>query len=217
VVGAFEWRLSDRTKKANAALTGLGGTRRVLVSDTLLSGEYSDDEIEVILAHELGHHVHGDIWKGILVDAMLAGAGFFTAHQVLLVAGPVLGLRGIADPAGLPLLVASVAALSQVLLPIDNAVSRERERRADRFALSLTGNAGAFVSAMRRLGAQNLAEDNPSWVVRTLFSSHPPIRERIAAVESPTFSGRSAPPSLPGSRYRSPGYSRTESSPADRL
>lgn len=193
VVGAYEWRLSDRTKKVNAALTGLGATRRVLVSDTLLSGEYSDDEIEVILAHELGHHVHGDIWKGILLEAVLGLVGFYAAHRLLLAAGPVFGLRGLSDPAGVPLLLVGMGALSRILMPIDNAVSRANERRADRFALELTSNPGAFVTAMRRLGSHNLAEEYPSWIVRMLFYTHPTVRERIAAAQEWTPAGGNRP------------------------
>src|SRR4029434_7588607 len=78
IAGGFEWRLSDRTKKANAALTGIGRTRRILLSDTLLA-EHSDDEIEVVLAHELAHHVHRDIWKGIALEAALITLGFYLA------------------------------------------------------------------------------------------------------------------------------------------
>ena len=82
VLGAYEWGLGDKTRKANAALAGLGGTRRILVSDTMLA-EYSDDEIEVVLAHEIAHHVHGDIWKGIVFESALIVAGFYLASQVL--------------------------------------------------------------------------------------------------------------------------------------
>jgi STE24 endopeptidase len=187
VMGVFEWSLGDRTRKANAALTGLGATRRILVSDTLLA-EYSDDEIEVILAHELAHHVHGDIWKGIAFEAVLILAGFWVADRVLRAFASVLGLRGIADVAGLPLLLLAAGAVSLLLVPAANALSRLHERRADRYALDLTHNAAAFISAMRRLGAQNLAEDAPSALVRTLFYTHPPIRERIAMAE--TFNTR---------------------------
>ena len=80
MLGAYEWGLAAKTKKANAALAGLGGTRRILVSDTMLA-EYSDDEIEVVLAHELAHHVHGDIWKGLAFESALILAGFFVAAR----------------------------------------------------------------------------------------------------------------------------------------
>ena len=93
VIGAYEWGLGDKTKKANAALTGIGGTRRILVSDTMLA-DYSDEEIEVVLAHELGHHVHGDIWKGIAFESALILAGFYLASHVLAALAGSLGLRG---------------------------------------------------------------------------------------------------------------------------
>src|SRR5439155_26613902 len=103
VLGAYEWGLADKTKKANAALAGLGHTRRILVSDTMLA-EYSDEEIEVILAHEIAHHVHGDIWKGIVFEGALVLVGFYVASRVLRAFTVLLGLRGAADIAGLPLL-----------------------------------------------------------------------------------------------------------------
>jgi STE24 endopeptidase len=187
VLGAYEWGLSEKTKKANAALTGIGGTRRILVSDTMLA-EYSDDEIEVVLAHELAHHVHGDIWKGMAFEAGLILAGFYLASRVLAALSGSIGLQSVADPAGLPLLLLAAGGVSLVMLPVAHAMSRAHERSADRFALDLTNNPGAFISAMRRLGAQNLAEEHPSKVVQWLFYSHPPIRERIAAAEA--FGGR---------------------------
>lgn len=183
VLGAYEWGLGDKTKKANAALTGLGGTRRILVSDTMLA-HYSDDEIEVVLAHEIAHHVHGDIWKGIAFESALVVAGFYLASQVLRAAVAPAGLRGVSDVAGLPLLLLAAGAVSIVMVPVAHAMSRAFERSADRFALDLTRNPGAFISAMRRLGAQNLAEDHPSRIVQWLFYSHPPIRDRIAAAQS---------------------------------
>jgi len=183
VLGAYEWGLGEKTRKANAALAGLGGTRRILVSDTMLA-EFSDDEIEVVLAHEIAHHVHGDIWKGIAFESLLIVAGFYLASQVLhALAGPV-GLRGVDDVAGLPLLLLAAGAVSLVMVPAAHAMSRAFERNADRFALDLTRNPSAFISAMRRLGAQNLAEEHPSRMVQWLFYSHPPVRERIAVAQA---------------------------------
>jgi STE24 endopeptidase len=183
VLGAYEWGLGSKTRKANAALAGLGGTRRILVSDTMLS-EYSDDEIEVVLAHEIAHHVHGDIWKGIVFESALILAGFYLASQLLHALTRPMGLRGVDDVAGLPLLLLAAGAVSVVMVPVAHAISRAFERRADRFALDLTHNPDAFISAMRRLGMQNLAEENPSRIVRWLFYSHPPIRDRIAAAQA---------------------------------
>ncbi len=183
VLGVYEWHLGDRTRRANAALVGLGRNRRILVSDTLLA-EYSDDEIEAVLAHELGHHVHRDLWTAVAYEAALIFAGFYAAHRALAWFGPRIGLDGPTDVAGLPLLLVASGLVSLALMPLANALSRWHERRADRFALALTGRPAAFVSAMRRLSAQNLAEEAPSGIVRILFHSHPPIRERIAAADA---------------------------------
>lgn len=183
VVGVFEWVLSSHTRKANAALAGIGRTRRILLSDTLLT-DYSEDEIEVILAHELAHHVHRDLWRGILVQALALAGGCFVADRVLRAAAGMLPLRGLADPAGLPLLLLVAGVWSFLLMPAANAVSRAQERAADRYALVTTRNVDAFVTAMKRLSQQNLAEEYPSPIVRWLFYSHPPIRERIDAARA---------------------------------
>jgi STE24 endopeptidase len=183
VLGAYEWGLGAKTRKANAALAGIGGTRRILVSDTMLA-DYSEEEIEVVLAHELAHHVHGDIWKGIAFEALLIVAGFYLAARVLGSLSQVAGLRGVTDIGGLPVLVLAAGLVSLLMSPVANAMSRAFERSADRFALSLTKNPAAFISAMRRLGQQNLAEDQPSRLVQWLFYSHPPLRERIAVAEA---------------------------------
>jgi STE24 endopeptidase len=175
--------LAEKTRKANAALAGLGGTRRILVSDTMLA-EYTEDEIEVVLAHELAHHVHGDIWKGIAFECGLILAGFYLASRVLRALAAAIGLHGVDDVAGLPLLLLAAGAVSLVMLPVAHAMSRAFERRADHFALRLTRNPGAFISAMKRLGAQNLAEEHPSRIVQWLFYSHPPVRQRIAAAQA---------------------------------
>jgi STE24 endopeptidase len=180
VLGVFEWRLSDRTRKANAALTGIGATRRILISDTLLS-EHSDDEIEVVLAHELAHHVHRDIWSAIALETVLITAGFYLADRLLAAFAGSFGLLGKSDVAVLPLLVLAVGGTSLVLMPLANAFSRAHERRADRYALTMTRNGAAFVTAMRRLASQNLAEENPSRLVELLFHSHPSTSARIAA------------------------------------
>lgn len=183
IMGVYEWTLSDRTRKANAALTGIGNTRRILLSDTLLA-EYSDDEIEVILAHELAHHVHKDIWTSVFFDTCVTFAGFFAAHLALQRGVALLNLNGMADPAGLPLLVLAAGGVGLLVRPLLNALSRSHERRADRYALKMTENPSAFITAMRRLGQQNLAEDSPSKLVQAFFYTHPPIKERLRAAES---------------------------------
>ncbi len=181
VLGAYEWGLGDKTHRANAALVGMGATRRILLSDTLLA-DYSDDEIEVILAHELGHHAYRDVLTAVAVQSALLLLAFFAAARAfdaIRTAGiPVAG-SGIADVAGFPLILLVVGGVSWALAPVTNAVSRLHERRADAYALRLTDRPAAFISAMRRLGAQNLAEPQPSRMALWLFHSHPPIEERI--------------------------------------
>ena len=185
VLGVYEWGLGEKTRRANAALVGVGATRRILLSDTLLAG-YSDDEIEAILAHELGHHAHRDVLKGVAAQTLLLLLGFGAAAVVLAAAiraGVPRGLAGTADVAGLPLLLLAAGSVTVALTPLTNALSRLHERRADAYALRLTQRPSAFVSAMRRLAAQNLAEPQPSRTVVRLFHSHPPVEERIRRAE----------------------------------
>jgi STE24 endopeptidase len=183
VLGVFEWGLGEKTTRANAALVGIGRTRRILVSDTLLN-DYSDDEVEVILAHELSHHVHHDMWSGLAIETLIVLASLGAANAALVAFGSMAGVARASDVAGLPLLVLVGGAVSLLLAPIANAWSRHNERRADRYALTLTGRSAPFISAMRRLGAQNLAEERPSKPVFWFFHTHPTIDERIAAARS---------------------------------
>jgi STE24 endopeptidase len=182
-LGVFEAQLGNQTRRANAVLAGIGPTRRILLSDTLLA-EHSDDEIEVVLAHELAHHVHHDIWKAIALDAGLIVLGFYLADLALGAAVGHFGLASVDDIAGLPLLVLAGGGVSLALVPLANALSRAHERRADRYALKMTGNPQAFMSAMRRLARQNLAEERPSRLVEILFCSHPPVAERLEAARA---------------------------------
>jgi len=146
--------------------------------------DYSDDEIEVVLAHELGHHVHHDLWRGIALEAGLIVLGCAVTDWVLRVLGPRVGVAVPSDLAGLPLLALTAGGVSLLLTPLGLALSRRHERRADRFALQVTSNPAAFISAMKRLGAQNLAEEEPSRLVQWLFHSHPPLGERLAAARA---------------------------------
>jgi STE24 endopeptidase len=179
-LGVFEWRTSGRTSRANAALTGIGRTRRIILSDTLL-GEYRPEEVEAVLAHEVAHHVNHDIWKGLAIDALSVLGALLAADAALRGAAGPAGLRGLSDPAGLPVAGLAMTAVAWAASPLQNAVSRWQERRADRAALDLTRNVDAFVSAMRRLGARNLAEESPSLLTTLFFHTHPPVDERIAS------------------------------------
>jgi STE24 endopeptidase len=183
VSGVYRFDMSKRTKAANAALTGIGSTRRIILGDTLLN-EFTGDEVETVIAHELGHHVHRDIPVGIAFSAVLTLVGLFLAGQVLNLGSRALGFDGPADIAALPLLVLSLGLFGLLTLPMNNAYSRWREVRADAYALDATGKPRAFADAMTRLANQNLADADPEpWVVLLLYS-HPPIRDRLAHAAS---------------------------------
>lgn len=180
VLSVHELPLGDRTRRASAALVGAGSTRRILLSDTLLAN-YSDGEIEAVMAHEIGHHVHHDLLKTSIVELLLLVAGFCLADAALDGAWRWLGLHSPADPAGMPVIVLAVGAVALVATPFLNAWSRAHERRADRFALATASEPRALIAAVRRMSAQNLAEDRPSSAAFLLFHSHPTAEERIAA------------------------------------
>ena len=181
--GVYKWHLSEKTKKANAALTGLGNTRRVILADTLLEN-YSPDEIEAVLAHELGHHVHKHIMKGIAAQAAVTLLGFWAANWALQYAIARWHMFvTLSDFANLPLLILIFAALSFLLMPAMNAFSRYNERQADRYAFENTASVAPFISSMNKLAEQNLAEKTPSMWVEWWFYSHPSIGRRVAAAE----------------------------------
>ncbi len=184
VRGVYKWNLSEKSKKANAALTGLGSTRRIILADTLLDN-FSADEIEAVLAHELGHHVHGHIFKSIAVQAVTTFVGFWAANWALHYAVDRLHLfETLSDFANLPLLILVSTVLSFLLMPALNAYSRFNERQADRYAFESIGGIGPFISSMNKLAEQNLAERSPSKFVEWFFHSHPAISRRIAAAQA---------------------------------
>jgi STE24 endopeptidase len=184
VRGVYEWKLSEKSKKANAALTGLGNTRRIILADTLLQN-YSNDEIEAVLAHELGHHVHGHMIKMIVVQALVTLAGFWAANEVLRYAIDEQKMfQHLADFANLPLLALVASGLSLLLMPALNAYSRFTERQADLYCWKSVANVAPYITAMEKLARQNLSESHPSRLVELLFHSHPPISKRIAAAET---------------------------------
>jgi STE24 endopeptidase len=179
VRGVYKFDMSRRTKAANAALTGLGNTRRIILGDTLLD-EFSNDEIETVLAHELGHHVNKDIPMGIAIESLTTLLGLYLASLVLEWGVGLFGFNGPADVAGLPLFILVIGLYSLITMPLSNAFSRWRERRADRYALQTTHKPEAFASAMTRLANQNLADADPEPWVEILLYSHPALNKRIA-------------------------------------
>jgi STE24 endopeptidase len=182
VRGVFRMDLSAKTTAANAALMGIGNTRRIVLGDTLLN-HFTEDEIEVVFAHELGHQAHRDIVRLIGTQAILTLVSLFVCSVVLRFAVVPLGYAGISDIATLPLIALLLGFISTVTGPLGNSLSRRFERAADAFALETTKSPSAFISAMTRLANQNLAECDPVWWVERFFYDHPSIRSRIRHAE----------------------------------
>jgi STE24 endopeptidase len=178
-VGVWTVDQSRKSRTANAAVVGLGRTRRIVLFDTLVA-RFTPEEVESVLAHELGHHVHGDARRGLAVQAVLTLVSFGLASTLLRAGVPVFGLTGDADPAGLPWLALVLVALALVALPLGNGFSRWIEREADDFALATTENPGAFIGALERLAELNLAERRPSRLKEIVLHSHPALERRIA-------------------------------------
>nr|MDQ3957108.1 M48 family metallopeptidase [Actinomycetota bacterium] len=174
---------SRRTTAENAYVAGLGDTKRMVLYDTLLR-ERDDDQVTFVIAHELAHEAEGHVAKGVA----LSSAGFLVAFGLLAWLGgradlwEWAGASGIGDLRALPALALFASALTLLALPLESAISRRFEARADEVAIGLTGDADAAVSAFRRLALKNLADLDPPPAAVALFYSHPPIPDRIRAV-----------------------------------
>jgi STE24 endopeptidase len=179
VLGVWVGDQSRKSRTANAAVTGLGRTRRIILFDTLLS-EFTEDEVEAVLAHELAHHAHADMWRGLAVHGALTVATFWVADRLLAAGAARLGLTGPADLGGVPLVGLIVLGAGLVALPLTNWWSRRLERQADDFAVRVLGRPDAFIAAMERLAGLNLAERSPHPLKEALLHSHPAIDRRIA-------------------------------------
>jgi len=178
IEGVYRLHLSAETTKANAALTGLGRTRRVLLGDTLID-KFTLDEIEVVLAHEIGHHVFRHIPKLILFGLIYSTISFFLC-DVIVKAWVGEGFRYDAVPVyALPMLVLVITVFSTLLAPLKNVLSRRFERQCDQYALQRTGLKESFLSAFHKLAKQNKADPNPHPLEVILLHDHPPISERL--------------------------------------
>ena len=186
VANVMQMDMSKQTKKANAFFAGMGRTRRIVLADTLLE-QFTDNEIEVIVAHEIAHQAHRDLWRFVALGTVFTAALSFAVDRI---AGRIIGRFGrrigitrMSDVTVLPLLSWLLSLIGLALAPVQNGYSRLIERRADQYALELTNDAASFASAMRRLGDLNLSGPNPSALVKYALYSHPPIAERIAHAE----------------------------------
>jgi STE24 endopeptidase len=192
-VGVWVADQSRRSRTANAMLTGLGRTRRIVLFDTLVS-RFTPAEVESVLAHELAHHVHRDHARGLAVQGVLTLVTLGLADGALRVGARWLGLAGPADPAGLPWLALVLLGLGLLAAPLTNGFSRWIERQADDFAVAITADPHAFIGAMERLAQLNLAERRPHRLVEILFYSHPSIDRRIARARATSSLGPARSP-----------------------
>jgi STE24 endopeptidase len=174
---------SRRTSEANAAVIGMGRSRRVVLADTLLA-EFTPGEVDAVVAHELGHHVHRDVQRLLLGNAVLMWIGLFIASRFGSVALPLLSLPNLAYVPGYPVVLFVVELYFLLASPLLNWWSRQLETRADRFALQLTGDPSAFAGAMQRLGCQNLVELCPPRWSEVLLATHPALERRIQLARS---------------------------------
>ena len=182
VTSIEEWRVGDDAAPS-ALVAGLGRSRRVLIATPLLR-DWSEDEVAVVVAHELAHHANGDLGRSAIVDAVIVVGALGVAHLAVVAASPWIDASGPGDLAAVPLIALVSGAIWIALTPLRHALSRRDERRADTYALALTGAADAFAAAIRRLGDRHLAEEHPSALTRLLYYRHPTVAERLALAEA---------------------------------
>ncbi len=175
--GVFSFNLSQETKKANAALTGLGKTRKIIISDTLLEN-FSDEEIEVVMSHELGHLVRHHVMKGIIASGIAGLVGFFVMARIYSAYTAALGQPAY-SLATIPFLALLVTLFGIIAMPLGNFYSRRIEHEADMFALETTGMRNEFAESMRKLGKLNMTPENPPAWIEKIFFNHPSIGARI--------------------------------------
>jgi STE24 endopeptidase len=205
IVGIDEW-VVDESSPATALVTGVGRTRRVLLSSEIVR-RWSDDEVVVVVAHELAHHVYRDLWRTFAVHVAVLWASLFAAHLAVSGLTEDLVVNGAANLAVLPLVGLVTCGIWLLATPLRHAQSRRHERRADRFALAMTGAVDAFGAAVARLGARHLAEEHPSALTRWLYHSHPSVAERLALAQAFAQSRQASP-----SARTTPSNSRVTSS-----
>jgi len=178
VRGIYTIELSRKGTTANAALMGVGNTKRIVLSDTLLQ-RYSPPEVEIIMAHELGHHLRNDILRLFVTQSAIWLIGFYVADLALKASVMPLGFNGISDIAALPLLMLIFSVIGLLVAPLANTYSRHLEVVADDYALRLTDNPKSFINTMTKLADQNLSEAQPSRWVELLIYDHPSYAKRV--------------------------------------
>lgn len=178
VRGVYRINMSKETRKANAALVGIGKTRRIIIGDTLLDN-FNTDEIEVVLAHELGHHKKLHLWKLLAFGTIVTFIGLYFANAIIKRYLLHFGFNDISDIGAFPLFLLLLLGFSLLAMPLQNWFSRYLEKRADMFALKATKKPDAFISTMSKLAAQNLSDTTPNKFIEFVMYNHPPVAKRI--------------------------------------
>jgi STE24 endopeptidase len=190
----FRFDMSKNTRKANAALTGLGKSRRIILADTLLE-KFTPEEIESVFSHELGHHRLGHIPKLIAAGTVLTFLGLYLTHVGITWSTGLLrsiesSYGGLDDPAFLPLFGLFLIVYGLVTTPLQNTLSRKYEFDSDAYAVANGPGKAPFISAMEKLADRNLADREPHPALEFIFYSHPSIQKRINAAAGPEPSER---------------------------
>jgi len=176
--GIFSFNMSKNTRKANAGFTGIGRSKRIILSDTLLS-EFSSSEIAVIFAHELGHFRGRHILKNVILGSFLIFISFALCGMAYSASIARMGFLHLYDIAAFPILLFYLSIFSLLIMPLTNSISRGFEREADAYALKSTGDTESFISSMRTLSSMNLSDSDPHPIIEFLFHGHPSIKKRI--------------------------------------
>lgn len=183
VENVFKFDMSKNTRKANAAFTGLGKTKRIILGDTLLDN-FSDDEIETVIAHELGHYKKKHIVKNIIFGTIMSFLTLFLIAYLYKNSLSWFNFTSITQIAAVPLLALWSMLIGIIQTPLGNILSRKYEYQADEYAVKETGNAHVFISTLEKLNEQNLGDKEPHFFVEWFFYSHPSIKNRISAISS---------------------------------
>jgi STE24 endopeptidase len=181
VVDVFKFNMSKNTKKANAAFTGLGRSKRILLGDTLIDN-YTKDEIETVIAHELGHYKKKHIVKNIFIGTAASFGTLFLIAFLYNISLEWFGFSRLQQIAALPILSVWAMLIGLVETPLTNILSRKFEYEADEYAVSVTNKPAAFISTLNKLTEQNLGDKNPHHFVEWFFYSHPSITRRVNAI-----------------------------------
>ncbi len=183
VADVYKFDMSKNTKKANAAFTGLGKSKRILLGDTLLEN-YNNDEIETVIAHELGHYKKKHIVKNIIIGTIASFLTLFIVAKLYYISLSWFGFQNITEIAALPVLTLWAMLIGLVQSPLTNIISRKFEYQADEYAILSTGKAEAFKATLEKLTEQNLSDKDPHPFIEWFFYSHPSIKNRVAAIDT---------------------------------